>query len=792
MEFDLERRTAALSVGELSTFTLGPRAGGEGGGGLWRAQLGTQWHQELRVQTAAVEPAAEFECAVEGRIFHQGWTVSLTGRIDQVLPLAGGGALLREIKTVTRALPAGEEELRAAYPDYFTQLATYAALRRIAAPEQQVRGELFFVEVGSGLAQAVALVAHDELAFRVRLAEVVEFLETRHRARERLRGLRFRPAFATPRKGQETTRAELAAALERSRFALFAAPTGFGKTGVLLECALETLRAGRFSRAIYLTGKATGQLQVMQTLDAMTAAAPGEGSERSRALAAWLVRPKSEHCVNSVYHCVRDACRYLDGMAERWPRSGLSRFYLLENQPRDLASVRAAGREASICPYEITRAALAFNEVWIGDYNYVFAPANRRLFFERPGFLPAETLLLIDEAHNLPARVADAHSHRVAALDAQALLAELEDQAAAAPLRRAWRAYAQLLLELRPTDALDAGAEDDLTDVLKTVAQQVNASPVDHAALGPHFSQQLWQAVELEAWLREGDFPRLLWSPVAGELAFTCLDAAGPLGAALREFGGAVFASATPGPAEALLAACGLGGETADQVAAVTAHTPWRDGAYELAYDIRVDTTYRARARHYETTAATVAALCAAATGPVAVFFPSHAYAEAIEGSLRREFPAVRAARQPRAMDLAAQSAWVEESLVLADALFLVLGSSFAEGIDLLGGRVGCAMVVGPALPEVNPVQRARQAVLEREGLTRAAAFERVYQVPGMARVNQAIGRLVRAPGQRAKVLLHCRRFVELSYARLLDRDYQFGATIATDAKLAEWLEKKS
>ena len=119
---------------------------------------------------------------------------------------------------------------------------------------------------------------------------------------------------------------------------------------------------------------------------------------------------------------------------------------------------------------------------------------------------------------------------------------------------------------------------------------------------------------------------------------------------------------------------------------------------------------------------------------------------------------------------------------------FLVLGSGFAEGIDLLGGRVTHAMVVGPALPEVNAVQKARLDTLERAGLKRDAAFQRVYQVPGMQRVNQAVGRLVRAPGQRAKVLLHCRRFIEPSYAALLDPAYQFGVTIADDGELAGWL----
>src|SRR5690606_480603 len=132
------------------------------------------------------------------------------------------------------------------------------------------------------------------------------------------------------------------------------------------------------------------------------------------------------------------------------------------------------------------------------------------------------------------------------------------------------------------------------------------------------------------------------------------------------------------------------------------------------------------------------------------------------------------------------QTAWVEESIAYTDALFLVLGSSFAESIDLLGGRVSHAMVVGPALPEVNAVQRARLAELEPLG--REQAFRRVYQIPGLQKVNQALGRLVRAPGQRAKVLLHCKRFAEARYANLLAHDYQFGVNIATDDELDAWL----
>ena len=935
MIFDLDQRTVALSVGEFADFSLGPREGGAGGAaGLWRAQLGTHWHNELRTQAVAEHAAtASFEVPITGRIAHRGWVFSLTGRIDQLIR-QGQTALLREIKSVTTPLPDDESTLRADYPAYFIQLATYAALSRLGLastspptptptpaptppppPECRLlsdilhgpaQAELVFVEAGSGLLQTVALTPADEVLFRSQLERVAEFLDLRLRARQRLRGLRFRPAFASPRPGQETTRAELTALFQRHPLVFFEAPTGFGKTGVLLEFALDQLRSGHFDRALYLTSKSTGQLQVVRTLTAMTTppAEPpslshplddktpippseschlmddkksGGGSGRDAAsndrsvrhslsaaragaphpvltpsvppgpsgppVAAWHVRNKGEHCINHTFHCVREACTHLAGAAERWPQSGLARFYLDEHHARDLDTLRAAGRDARLCPYEITRAALAFNDVWIGDFNYVFAPRNRGLFFEQPGFVAARTLLLLDEAHNLPARVADAHSHAFTAARAYAVRDELNRVRPAAGLVATWDHWCHFLHHLRANDRLSPAAEDDARHLLGEFARQLAVTSLDFAEIGPDAADALWSVPALLDELAtlspqlSSSLPRLWWSPRDSELALTCLDAAPAIGATLREFGGVVLASATLSPVDGFAAACGLDAppdlpppppaperlgalpqrttrkldrqltsaaellrieEARDAAHPVVlpALTPWRDHSYDLAFDARVDTSFQHRSHHYTTTAATLAALHAAAlrarpssAAAVAVFFPSYAYAEAIRDEAATVAPALRVGLQPRLRDLAAQSAWVDESLRLADALFLVLGSSFAESIDALGGRISHAMVVGPALPEVNAVQRARLAEATGAGLAREAAFRRVYQIPGMTKVNQALGRLVRAPGQCARVILHCRRFLDTGYAGLLAPEYQRGTPLTNDADLAAWLD---
>ncbi len=93
MNFSLEHRTASLGVGEFADFGAGPREAAGGAQGLWRARLGQHWHNELRARTereltvgGALRPDVHFEVVIEGRLTRQGWTLSLSGRIDQLLP----------------------------------------------------------------------------------------------------------------------------------------------------------------------------------------------------------------------------------------------------------------------------------------------------------------------------------------------------------------------------------------------------------------------------------------------------------------------------------------------------------------------------------------------------------------------------------------------------------------------------------------------------------------------------------------------------------------------------------
>jgi Rad3-related DNA helicase len=209
------------------------------------------------------------------------------------------------------------------------------------------------------------------------------------------------------------------------------------------------------------------------------------------------------------------------------------------------------------------------------------------------------------------------------------------------------------------------------------------------------------------------------------------------------------------------------------------------NGAFSIAVDQRADTRYQQRRKNLPLTAKTIADFKHDHHLPVVVFTPSFDYAAQIEEQLAFHHPYLRSIRQPSDLPQSEQATWIEEQLPFVDIMLLIMGSRFAEGIDMLGGRIERAIVVGPALPSPDPILEAKT---RNHPLPREQAFEQLYQIPGMIRVSQSIGRLVRAPGQQVSIILHCQRFAEPAYQNLLPPQCQGGTLITSDRDLENWI----
>lgn len=751
-----------LGARELAVFGVPGRSGAATS--AWRTAAGTEWHNRLASRAAGESSAWKFETPVKLLRIRGAWTVVVEGRIDQWRD-EGDRILVREVKTIVGEIDAPAEFFRKKYREHFVQLAVYcAALADDPAYRgRRISGEVLYADIVSGTTLAVKPDESPEDLLERGLEAVARFAADRHDASIRLGDLRYRRAFDTPREGWVDARANLDLAAARTKVTLLEAPTGFGKTALALDFALGRLRDGLCDRILYLTGKNSGRIQVFRELERMVA--PG-------AVRALDLRRRDDHTIAGVPE---------DPLVRRnnWIQSGFDERTLFADGHAGPERLRAAGERIGVQPWDITRALLPYAEIIVADYNHIFSPDHAGLLAEADGFDLGRTLLVVDEAHNLPDRAAGARSLATGADEANRLLTAFEAHKVARTARGALLEWLRFLEDMPVCERLDGVSENALHDIAPHLRETLRAEKLPWSELTEEDADALADTLRWAdrlAGLDNDDF--LLHSPQKGRLRLDCLDASGEIGDTLRSCGGALLMSATISPTGDFAAACGLAEK---DFSFVRAEAPWRDGAYRVIVDTRADTRFKARDKSYATTAGAVIALAGGAGSPVAVFFPSYRYAETVATYARAIDPGIRIAIQSPGGSPEEHADFIEEHLLSAHAIFLVLGGGLAEGVDLMGGRVTHAMVVGPSIPDTtSPVNRARHARL-RDASDEKTAFRTTSLLPGMRKVNQALGRLVRAPGQTALVVLHCRRFAEREYAEGLAPEYSGGVVVRTD-----------
>ena len=805
MRFTPGQRRLELAASEFARFGEPPSSSVFAAGGRWRAEAGREWHDALRKEIEATQgsdgspvpaeskpetrapdassvpaetpssqspapatapaPRWTFEIPVRAILVQDRWTLAVEGRADQILLPADPAApiVVREVKTVTESLPQPPAYWRENRPAFFSQLALYC-LGLAQQPEHATRtisGVLLLVEPATGVMQEVPLDTPPAAWLEPQARLLAQFAESRWNSRLRLEHLRLLNPFIE-------TRAEWTSALQRlsdepARTILLEAPTGFGKTSLALVDALQRLRGGTVSRIVYSTGKNSGRLQVLRELERLVV--PG-------ALRTFTLNSRAEHDVPGIP-------TEPEIWRDNWRRAAIDPEHLFNEDRVSLDALRALGTAAAVPPWEITKVLLPLAEFILCDYNYLFSPWQAGVLGGIPGWDPAATLLIVDEAHNLPARTAEARSITAEAAEAFDALDALRDAGASRDWLRHWEAWVDFLDELGESREADLHTLYLARDLCIEITRLWEERPPFRLELEQPVMDALEQPAQLLPLLQNAPPVYLFRSPRARTFRAACLDASAETGETLCAFQRALLMSATLSPAEGFADACGLAGAA---TAWIPCDAPWRTDAYNVIVDARVDTRLTTRERHYRTTAETV--LSFAATDFAAVFFPSYAYAETILTYLRALDPGFRVALQPRGATPAQNAGFLEEALRFDHAVFLVTGGGLAESVDLLGGRVTRAMIVSPCLPEVSPERAAQMSALERGGAP--DAFRSVYLIPAMRKVNQALGRLVRGPGQRATIVLHCRRFAEAATAGLLAPEYRGGKVVRTDAEWAE------
>lgn len=772
MEINAVERTIQISVGELARFQNGVHDY-VSGGLEWRAELGRKWHDTINEETKKEDPLAQFEVTIKQNVFIHNWNFQITGRIDQIVSGNQRRKKLIEIKSVSHPLPEKEEYLKEKYPHYFAQVAIYKYLaeRDSKLSALGFSAEIHFVDINSGIHQNVSLDEDAEDIFKQQTNALLPFLNDRLNAKIRLNDIVLVSPFPELRDGQADLLIKLEKASLDGSHILLQAPTGFGKTGIVLHHAFTHMKKGFYERLIYLTSKSTGQIQTLKQLN------------KTGVLRNIQMRNRNELSINSDSHQCSLDTKCDESFNKRMDVTGLDPEFLFESGNFSTEEAKEKGIEFGLCPYALTKWALQFAEIWIGDTNYLFAPNSRNVFWETYGFNPQKTLVIIDEAHNLPERTADALSFQLSSKSWEYIIENTLLSEGKLTLYNIGSEILAFLKKLKEKELLSATDTYLFLDLMDDFSSELKETHIDSDSINRNEINKLYEIPQIAEKLKNDKENYLLWSPQKEHLTISCLDPSDWISNCLKPFASSIHMSATLEPFDYYQEKIGF---PKSELSYAKGFAPWRSDAYTVAFDQRVDTRYKERANYYLITAETILKTFQYSKKPIVVFFPSYQYAQDVKTYLNEIDSFLPVITQEKKISLDEQKAFIEESVSTHCILFLILGSSFTEGIDTLGGKIESAIVVSPALPQINLLSETKMNQALQYNTNNA--FQKTYIIPAFQKIHQALGRLARAPGQKAKILLHCRRFLSPQYKNLLAEEYNSGTIIKNSNDLETWL----
>lgn len=740
-----------LRTGDLSTNRdfFGPR----------RALEGTRGHQ--RVQESR-PPEYQAEVPLTHAIEAAEFTLIVQGRVDGILRV-GDSVLIEEIKTVQSD---GDIEPN---PLHWAQAKVYAFIFLVQNGLSQIDVQLTYLslesdhvtpfrETFSGRALK-SFFEKTTQAYIQWLDAYVEWLQTRDAS---IKSLTF--PFPRFRPGQPDFISAASNSLSRQVNLFVEAPTGIGKTISALFPSVEALGTGIVVNIFFLTAKTIGRTVAEKALDDLR-----NSGLRLRSL-TFTAREKL--CFKNGQRCEIKTCPYAIGYFDRY-KSALKE--LLPHEALTRKAIEEVAQKHQVCPSALSHDASRWVDAIICDYNYVFDPkVYLRHFFDQGR---GSFAFLVDEAHNLIERAREMFS------------ADLEEaeflevrRAVQSTLPRCARLLGNIAKEFgglarqeideddRPSDSSLAQKEapNDLAPIFRTFLNEAEKWLVQNKPA--EFREAL-----LMLYFRIADFLRTLElyderyvtlirrSRGKTSLKLFCLDPSLLLQAAIHRGQSSIFFSATLSPMEYF---CDLYGRRENDGLLQLASPFPSENLCVLVADC-IATDFKRRASTLDEVAHSIASIVRAKKGNYLAYFPSYQYLNSVFERITLLHPDLRTLPQSPGMTEEEREVFLEtfqadhsESLVG----FAVMGGIFGEGIDLAGDRLVGAIIVGVGLPQLC---LERDLIRDYFDAKNGAGFEYAYIFPGVTRVFQAVGRVIRSESDRGIVLLIDTRFAQGRYRSL-------------------------
>ena len=762
-----------LRAGDLDTRFMGSS----------RAVEGTKAHQKIQKENKekySVIFGEEYlsEVSLKHSVEYNGGTIVIEGRADGIL-IKNNEVTIDEIKTVTKDLELLEEDYNSLH---WAQAKCYAYIYGLQNNLQLINVQLTYYEIETEkVKQFIKVLSLDELeeffneiisSYFIWANITSEWNETRDNT---IKDLNF--PFDNYRAGQRELAVSVYKTVVEDKKMFVQAPTGIGKTISTLFPTVKAMGEGHTSKIFYLTAKTITRQVAEDAFDKMKA--------NGLKFKTITITAKDKVCFSKGSACNPEQCKFAKGHFDRVNEALLD---ILKNEntfSREI--IENYSNKYDICPFEFSLDLTLWSDCVICDYNYVFDPRVylKRFFMDNNG----DYTFLVDEAHNLVDRAREMFSaqfHKKLLLQLKRDIKGKDDK-----LYKVLNKLNAFMLSMKKMCNEDGYYKQNsepkeiynllnkLTKLLEVWLTKNEKSEIYDNLLELYFNSLSFMRI---AELYDDKYITYVESTDDDVvLKIFCLDPSKLLREASKRGRSVVYFSATLQPI--LYFKEILGGESEDYQ--LTLDSPFDKNKLNLIIAKDISTKYKYRENSYAKIVEYIYSVVSAKNGNYLVFFPSYKYMEEVFNRFSEKYPQIKASIQSNFMTEAEREAFLQNfKRCDSDNIlgFGVLGGIFSEGIDLKGDSLIGAIIIGVGHPMIC---FEREIIKEYYDKKSNCGYEYSYMYPGMNKVLQAAGRVIRTEEDRGTVLLIDDRFLHQRYRRLFPKEWDCFHKINnnTDAK---------
>ena len=558
------------------------------------------------------------------------------------------------------------------------------------------------------------------------------------------------------------------------------APTGIGKTMSTMFPYIKYLQEDEHSKIFYLTAKATGKENAHKALQIL--------KEHNLSISDIIITSKEKICFCKGKSCNPDECPFTKGYYNKIRE--VLKESILRYDDFDYDTICHIANKYGVCPFELELDLSLFCDVVICDYNYVFDPISyMKRYFDEDA---SHYLVLVDEAHNLIDRSKDMYSASLSkemfnkAKFAQKSIPNRKIKNVLARIKKVFESY---------EDNYENGqtmVDDFSSDTYKefnhfiTVYQEVSKEEnKDISKELTDFYIEVNQFIKISELISERFLIYVDKTEKNLKLIIHCLDASRFLNGTCSRLNSTVFFSATLSPIGYYI---DLLGGSQDTDPNIKLDSPFPKENLKLLIAPKVSTKYKNREKSYQDVANYLHNFVNSKVGNYFIYLPSYEYLDNIRplldfGENVDLFIQEKDMTEVDKRDFISHFQEENDRTVVGLA---IIGGAFGEGIDLVGDSLIGVAIVGIGLPKINFESDKVAEYYTSNGVN---GFNYAYTYPGMNKVMQAVGRLIRTENDRGAALLIDERYMWNDYRSLFKKEWSHYQVVVSPEEVTTELQ---